>query len=69
VFEGDFWGETVVEFSHSLGQKQPSATQRITGSQPVFFSIMALNLLCDLPPPHPSDTCKADGKQGHGAGS
>ncbi len=22
VFEGDFWGETVVEFSHSLGQKQ-----------------------------------------------
>jgi len=20
VFEGDFWGETVVEFSHSLGQ-------------------------------------------------
>ena len=22
VFEGDFWGETVVEFSHSLGQKR-----------------------------------------------
>ena len=23
VFEGDFWGETVVEFSHSLGRKLP----------------------------------------------
>ena len=23
VFEGDFWGETVAEFSHSLGRKQP----------------------------------------------
>ncbi len=22
VFEGDSWGETVVEFSHSLGHKQ-----------------------------------------------
>jgi len=24
VFEGDFWGETVVEFSHSLGRKRKS---------------------------------------------
>jgi len=23
VFDGDFWGEPVVEFSHSLGRKQP----------------------------------------------
>ncbi len=23
VFEGDFWGETVPEFSHSLGRKRP----------------------------------------------
>jgi hypothetical protein len=23
VFEGDFWGETVVEFSHSLGRNRP----------------------------------------------
>jgi hypothetical protein len=22
VFEGDFWGEIVAEFSHSLGQKR-----------------------------------------------
>ncbi len=22
VFEGDFWGESVAEFSHSLGQKR-----------------------------------------------
>ncbi len=22
MFEGDFWGETVVEFSHSLGRKR-----------------------------------------------
>jgi hypothetical protein len=26
VFEGDFWGETIVEFSHSLGQKPPFAS-------------------------------------------
>ena len=24
VFEGDFWGETDVEFSHSLGRKRTS---------------------------------------------
>jgi len=23
VFEGDFWGKSVAEFSHSLGHKQP----------------------------------------------
>ncbi len=23
MFEGDFWGETVPEFSHSLGRKRP----------------------------------------------
>jgi len=27
------------------------------------FSITALNLLSDFPPPHPSNTCKADGQQ------
>jgi len=25
VFEGDFWGESVTEFSHSLGQKRSFA--------------------------------------------
>jgi hypothetical protein len=27
VFEGDFWGETVAEFSHSLGRFLPIAMQ------------------------------------------
>jgi hypothetical protein len=26
VFEGDFWSEIVVTFSHSLGRKQPFKT-------------------------------------------
>jgi len=28
VFEGDFWGKSVAEFSHSLGQKRSFAIQR-----------------------------------------
>jgi len=34
VFEGDFWGDTVVEFSHSLGQKQSFSRQEKPGTRP-----------------------------------
>ncbi len=38
MFEGDFWGETVVEFSHSLGQEPPLDKQRKPDNWAGFFS-------------------------------
>jgi len=36
VFEGDFWGKSVAEFSHSLGQKE------------TFYESQELFNACDL---------------------
>jgi hypothetical protein len=31
VFEDDFWGKNVAEFSHSLGRKEPLKTLTLSG--------------------------------------
>ena len=36
VFEGDFWGETDVEFSHSLGRKRTLYIANLTSSDVRF---------------------------------
>jgi len=45
VFEGDFWGKSVAEFSHSLGRKWKSESS-ISSVFDVRFAPNAVEKLC-----------------------
>ncbi len=46
-FEGDFWGETGLEFSHSLGRFPPLKLARFSGFERLLL-MKAAGQLCDF---------------------